>query len=342
VYAEPGQELVLEVWVSDINDHLRSYAAQFSCGETFSVSGDMTHLYPQDVDIFHPFFVFSGFGLFGCWDAVFPDDLCPQTAPYVTCISGLVGPGPYVDDPRYLGEFRFSVSENAGGWLRIPLNDPLIILNDENAQHYPFTFDGAIVVVPIGCPEGEVEFLDPPGGVVDARQPHPIDNVVPSQGISMITVSAPAGAPNECWTLCETVSGETPNVIESMTEEGGIYTITLARPITPGGVTQLTYTDDYLVQSIGTFTAHPANVNSDGYSSPLDVLAIIDCLNGVDPTPGAPNENCPWGLYSSDIDHSGQFNPSDILREIDLLNGANAYDPWLAVPRPAGACTPTP
>ena len=85
-------------------------------------------------------------------------------------------------------------------------------------------------------------------------------------------------------------------------------------------------------QVIGTFISHPANVNGDGSATPVDILRLIDSLNGVF-TP-------PWGIYSKDIDRSNAATPSDILREIDLLNGAGEFDPWNNVPLPSGTCNP--
>lgn len=60
----------------------------------------------------------------------------------------------------------------------------------------------------------------------------------------------------------------------------------------------------------------PGDVNADKTTSPVDVLALIDALNGVSLLPE----------YSTDVDRSGVTNPADILRVIDLLNGAGEYD----------------
>ena len=51
---------------------------------------------------------------------------------------------------------------------------------------------------------------------------------------------------------------------------------------------------------------------------PLDILALIDRLNGVIALPE----------WSTDIDRDGSAGPQDILRLIDLLNGAGAFEPW--------------
>jgi hypothetical protein len=182
-----------------------------------------------------------------------------------------------------------------------------------------------------GCPEGEVMFLDPPDGVVDARQPHPVDSLSPMQGIDTLTVQAPTGAGDDCWSLCETGNGGLPdNAIADVTEVSGTYTITLARPITPGEVTVISYDGG---ASFGQFISHPSNANADDAADAMDVLAIIDFLNGtVQP---------PFGEFSSDINHSNLLAPLDILALVDLLNGADEHDPWNGTALPeCGNCCP--
>jgi hypothetical protein len=194
------------------------------------------------------------------------------------------------------------------------------------------------------CPIMDLSWTDPPDGVVDARQPYPPDSPELLQGIDTITLTGglldeedPMPA-LECWTLCETgAEGLAPNGIASvdavLDELGrGTWTVTLTRPITPGQVTTVTYTDHNGATTTGVFTAHPGNVDGDSQSSPADIIRVIDYLNGV--------QTSPWGLYSEDIDHSGLPAPPDILRTIDLLNGAGSFGPWLNVARPAGTGCP--
>lgn len=205
----------------------------------------------------------------------------------------------------------------------------------------PFaTGTGEMVVsfsfIEIGCPDGSVTFINPPNGTIDARQPHSPSNLVPLQGIDSFSVHAPAGADASCWRMCETSSIGSPNSISGVTDNGnGSYTIHLARPLTPGAATRISYTPMSGPSTIGTFYAHPANVNGDNIASPVDILRIIDCLNGIQ-----PNLNCPYGIYSRDIDHSGVFNPADILRVIDLLNGADLFDVWNGTTLPTNTCIP--
>lgn len=62
----------------------------------------------------------------------------------------------------------------------------------------------------------------------------------------------------------------------------------------------------------------PGDVSGDGHTSPTDILALIDSLNGISSLP----------TTSTDIDRSSQANPADVLRLIDLLNGAGEFDVW--------------
>lgn len=187
------------------------------------------------------------------------------------------------------------------------------------------------------CPTGLMFFTNPSSGSIDARQPNPVNNLNPPQGLQTFQVSGPLGAEDpSCWSMCETAQRGGPNSIQSVVDEAsGVYTITLSRPITPGAVTRLAYTPDTGLGTIATFYFHPGNVNGDSSASPVDILRIIDCLNGVN-----PDGNCPFGLLSRDIDRSGQFNPADVLRVIDLLNGADVFDPWNGTALPSATCTP--
>ena len=65
----------------------------------------------------------------------------------------------------------------------------------------------------------------------------------------------------------------------------------------------------------------PASANGDNYVGAVDILDLIDCLNGQ-------MWCCFYGLYSTDVDHSEHFAPADLLTRVDLLNGARTLAPW--------------
>ena len=139
-----------------------------------------------------------------------------------------------------------------------------------------------------------------------------------------------------CWSLCETNQnpdlhpGLNPPIGENDVEDvafntgTGKYEITLIRPIAHGEVAVITYDNtalDGTTVATGRFAYHPADVNKTGTSTEMDILAVIDSLNGTDPL---ANER-------ADVDRDGEQGPTDVLRVLDLLNGAGAFKPWLGV-----------
>lgn len=216
------------------------------------------------------------------------------------------------------------------------INDPA---TDAGSGTAPIVDMGAYERSAGGCPSGTLAAQTPPDGVVDARRPHPANNASTLEGIEELIVTAPSGAGDECFTLCETAewTGGTPaaNSIASISADGTTYTITLARPITPGAVTTLRYSGDPNTEL--EYTSHPANVNGDSMSSAIDILRLVDCVNGIN-----PGTNCPWEEYSFDIDRDDDPNVpdmADVWMLIDLLNGVG-FAVWYRTPLPSAlACT---
>jgi hypothetical protein len=175
-----------------------------------------------------------------------------------------------------------------------------------------------------------VTFTSPTHGVIDARRPHPADNAALLEGISTIVVQAPSRAEPGCFDLFETGSIGGVNFIVSAVENAGSYTLTLNRPITPGRVTNICYTDNNGASSVGQFTFHPANVNGDSFANTTDVIALVTILSGVPSPPG---------VFGSDTDRSGARTPLDLLTLMDLLNGASQFNPWLNTSKPTAPAT---
>lgn len=171
--------------------------------------------------------------------------------------------------------------------------------------------------------------IAPAIGTVDARQPHLLNDATALLGIGgvdepVIFDTGEAEFPIGPFAFCEVDEDDLagPNAIDSVIEDGnGAFAVTLLRPITAGSVSTIT-TTFYDLPVVAEFVSHPANVNADSAAGAVDVLALIDMINGaVDP---------PHGNYSTDIDHSGLTTAADVLRVIDLLNGAGAFDVWNA------------
>ncbi|MEK6674259.1 MAG: hypothetical protein AABZ47_01235 [Planctomycetota bacterium] len=187
------------------------------------------------------------------------------------------------------------------------------------------------------CPQGELTWLSPLAGAVDARQPHPITNSALPQGIDRITVRGPIGIDRGCWSLCEApLPAGNPNGITNVLVDfvdNHIYTILLVHPLSPGATTKITYTSSGSPAQSASFRSHPGNVNGQGNSSTADVFSLFACL--LDQSPVTIQTSCPWGLLSLDVDRNGGAHPADALRIIDLFNRADAFStPWLNTPLP--------
>ncbi len=175
------------------------------------------------------------------------------------------------------------------------------------------------------CSAGTVTFNSPSPGVLDARRPFPPSDETQLLGIDAIQVTAPAGADLiGCWTVCETASNGAANGIANITDNGGgEYTIRLARPITPGAVTKITYKGN---GAFARYIAHPANLNLDGFANAMDVDALVKALKGETPLPA--------GLLSADVDFSGAITGADILDTVGLLIGEGDYPIGNNSPKP--------
>lgn len=157
----------------------------------------------------------------------------------------------------------------------------------------------------------------PASGTIDARQPSSIDGSI-QFGIDEIQLSflgevdyIPA---EEFSVVQEGGLTQAPNVA-GVSPFNNELTIHLTHPISVGAWTSIIHNPSETFIRIGYL---PADVNGDGSSTPTDILALIDSLNGVTIRPHE----------STDINRSGIAEPSDILRVIDLLNGAGAFEVW--------------
>ncbi|MFQ5462019.1 MAG: hypothetical protein ACE5E5_05255 [Phycisphaerae bacterium] len=156
----------------------------------------------------------------------------------------------------------------------------------------------------------------PASGEIDARQPTSIDCLTGFGWDSIeLTFDNDAAAVNAADFSVTSTSGAPPTV-SSVAIAGTTVTVSLSGSIPAGAWTQVTHTPSGSSVCLGYL---PADANADGTSSPSDILAVIDSLNGVAPRP----------VYATDTDRSGVAGPEDILRVIDLLNGAACFDAWL-------------
>lgn len=189
------------------------------------------------------------------------------------------------------------------------------------------------------CPEGPLTLVDPPDGIIDARQPHPPSNADLQQGIDTVVVQAPAGADDaRCWKICHTAgTGATSEVTGVVANGNGEFTLHLSRPLPPGARHRVTYAASTGRVSVGVLVSHPGNVNGDAQADARDIETMIDCCLNKLCDPGATEAE---RTFRCDIDRSGEITPADLLREIDVLNGADQFDNWLGTPFPEPADCP--
>ncbi len=173
-------------------------------------------------------------------------------------------------------------------------------------------------VASLVCGTNDIEIVssNPPDGAIDARQPSNVDGTNPV-GWSEFELTFDGDATGlhiEDFSLSQDGGTQLPPVIIDVTSgSNNTVVLTLDHSVAVGAWSTITHIASGTSTRVGFL---PADVNGDGVSSPVDILDLIDALNGVSSLP----------IYATDIDRSGQSNPADVLREIDLLNGADAYD----------------
>lgn len=181
--------------------------------------------------------------------------------------------------------------------------------------------DHECVLTETCCPAEGIEWLWPPDGAIDARDPFRAPGEHGFSGISELLVRSPLPLREACWQISETeplyvggmVPAAPPIAIEAVTFDGDdLYRVLLNRPITPGGCTTLTYGGDGNTSASARFCSLPGDVNGDGCAGAPDIVALIDVLNGV--------RGAQTGDLSSNCDGNSATGPADIVCIIDLLN----------------------
>ena len=175
-----------------------------------------------------------------------------------------------------------------------------------------FELTGGFWVLTAGC---VVESVLAPHCSIDARQPFNPDGGSPD-GWSSFDFNFAEGCDVSAVGPGDFVS---PIPIDDVVVEGNTVTLYLSGSIPAGDWTCIEHLASATTACWGWL---PADANGDGTSSPADIDAVIDNLQGlVEP---------PLEAWQCDVDHTGRCNPADILRVIDLLNGADQYEPWNA------------
>jgi len=160
-------------------------------------------------------------------------------------------------------------------------------------------------------------FSNPPDGAIDARKPSDPDGdpLYGWQSVVLTMSGSASGIVAGNFSVSST-SGTAPSV-SNVSISGNDETVNLSGRIPPGAWTTITYTPGQSGVCLGYL---PADANNDATSAPVDILDLVDHLNGV--------YSPPMQIWQCDPDRSSLCAPADILEVIDLLNGAGAYDVW--------------
>lgn len=320
----PGQQLSVDVVVSTDGDNVLDVRLlQFDAGLSTGLTVDSVDWGVQP--LFNP-------GNGGVYQFFHIGDVFSAVYPLPNSIPGFVlnlGPAPTT-------LARFNLTFQSDGELNLlGVSDPPTV--DESVRFLAgfnvitefsqiFTnVDGGSLGLTAGTGAIAIVSSIPPHGAIDARQPSNVDGTNPVGWDSIdLAFSGPvAGLTDGDFTIDQLGGILPPPGIASVSVlDPNTLRVTLTSRIEPGARTTVTHTASGTSVTLGSL---PADVNSDGTSSPVDILALIDSLNGV----GVPRP-----IWSTDINRSGLAEPSDILRVIDLLNGAGAFDVWNGVTLP--------
>jgi hypothetical protein len=179
---------------------------------------------------------------------------------------------------------------------------------------------------------------DPPNGSIDPRRDFSGDGET-RQGIESIRVTvssvvrhAVTGQGVLDHTSFDVVTGirSAPAIVDVVPDPVllNTYHVVFDEPLTPGTWTTL-IANVHRLDGLSpadhndriTIGFLPGDVNGDGTTGPLDILALIDSMNGV--------EGKVRPRASTDINRGLTTNPQDIIRLIDLMNGVSTTRPWL-------------
>jgi hypothetical protein len=188
----------------------------------------------------------------------------------------------------------------------------------------PFHWHLEYLVAPAPVPLAIIESL-PPDLSIDARQPF-APGGGPPLGLQVIELGfdGPASELGPQSFVIEQAGSQEPapsiTAVELLNENR--VQITLSAPLIPGTRLRVGLQGSDTHVCLGYL---PGDVNADGATSPLDILDLVDGLNGV----------TPLEAWQCDINRSAACEPQDILRLIDLLNGAGAFEAWNGAALPA-------
>ncbi len=221
-----------------------------------------------------------------------------------------------VDDDGMLDVMKPEEDEGLGAWVKFGFgqdgDDPVITWRAFTGE-----LTGGQLSMSVAGTLSIVSSV-PPDSAIDARQPSDVDGT-DSSGWSEISITFDGDASDVSvsdFTVTVNPADVTPPSITFVGHpSSNTVTLYLDGIIPTGHWTVLTYNPTGGNTRIGYL---PADVNGDGISSTVDILDLLDFLNGYISLPE-------WG---TDINRSGLSTPRDMITEINLLNGCGSWNSW--------------
>lgn len=166
-----------------------------------------------------------------------------------------------------------------------------------------------------------IQSSSPSPCAIDARQPHEIHDTNSRFGWDSIELQFSASVAsltlNE-FSITEIGGDGIAPAIQSLFFVGpNSIQLVLSEAIEAGAWTCFEHIPSGTKSCLGYL---PGDVDGDRTASPVDILKLINHLNGI--------VRPPYPISRTDLNRSGLGEPSDILRLIDMLNGADEFTIW--------------
>jgi hypothetical protein len=175
----------------------------------------------------------------------------------------------------------------------------------------------------------------PGQNIIDARQPHPVDDPFAWQGYDYIDLQFNAPVPAELTTedvMLSKIGGDgiAPIMTDLLLVDDRTVRVVLNEPLEPAAWTNVTVPNFDLSQSGVCVAALPGDVNGDRASNVKDLVTLVNSLRGL---------TGPLAQHQCDIDRSGACTPADLITLINVLSGAGEFTAFNGVTMPASPCS---
>lgn len=174
----------------------------------------------------------------------------------------------------------------------------------------------------------------PKTDIIDARQPHPMNDALDWQGYESIDITFNAPL-SEALGVKDIVLTETggdgvaPHVVDVVPVGDRTYRVMFDAPLEPAAWTRIAVPGVDQSRSSVCVGSLPGDVNGDRVSNVVDLIDLVSSLRGA---------TKPLEVHQCDLDRSGACTPSDLVTLINMLTGAGEFDVWSGVTVSSSDC----